>query len=99
MTTGEEGKIDYQRLVKSIHNYLQDYNIHGLISKIGYTLMEYKIYFNVEPSDIVLAYYDHYFMSIIVTIVLKYGVAIKVKIQADEGQKYVAGVDVWYVIE
>jgi hypothetical protein len=97
MTT--ERKINYQRLVKNIENYLQEYNIHDLISEIGYALMEYKIYFNVEPDDVVLAYYDKAFQGIVVTIVLKYGIAIKIRILGDEKLENLSMVDVWYVTE
>jgi hypothetical protein len=97
--TGEERKIDYQRLVRSIHNYIRDYNIHGLISEIGYTLLNYEIYFNVDPFDVVLAYTDSAYKGIVVTFVLKYGIAIKIRILGDEKQEYVVGVDVWYVTE
>jgi hypothetical protein len=99
MTTGEERKINYQRLVKAIENHLRDYNIGSVISEVGYALMVYGIYFHVDPFDVVLAYCDSAFHGIVVTFVLKTGVAVKVKIQGDEKLEYVNVVDVWYVTE
>jgi hypothetical protein len=97
--TQEERKINYQRLVKNIENHLRDYNIGSVISEVGYALMVYGIYFHVDPFDVVLAYTDTAFHGIVLTLVLKSGLAIKIKIQGDEKLEYVNVVDVWYVTE
>jgi hypothetical protein len=92
-------KFSYPKLIEKIDKYLYEYNITPLVHEIAYILGKYGIYFRVDPLDVILAYKDTVFQGAIVTIVLKTGVAIKVKISSDEKKEYVRDVEIWYVSE
>ena len=94
-----EVQLNYKEIEEQIDKYLYEYNIVALLDTVAYVLNLYRIYLNVKPRDVILAYRDYMSIGVFLTIVLKTGVAIKVKISTDKNREKVTGVEVWYITE
>ena len=95
-TTMSEKTIVFSTLEEQIDRYLYEMNLVALVNALQYVLSNFNIYFNVQLRDVVLVYKDRLVSSIIVTIFLRFGCAIKIKITSDN-KGVVTSVDVWYV--
>jgi len=95
----EEIRIDFKQLEDQVEKYLYEYNIVALVNAVQYVLSHFKIYFNVPQRDIVLVYRDYMLSGILLTFVLKTGIAIKVKIACDKDRQRVMGVETWYITD
>ena len=97
--SSEEPSITYSSVEGQIDKYLYEYNLVALRDILQYVLSHFKIYFNFPLREVVFAYRESYMSSLLVTIILKNGVGLKVKVMRDRDQDRVAGVDIWYITE
>jgi tRNA splicing endonuclease len=94
-----EVQINYKQIEEQIDKYLYEYNIVALVNTLQYVLGYFKIYFNVQVRDIVLAYRDLMSTGVLVSIILRFGTAIKVYLKCDKERQKVESVDVWVITE
>jgi hypothetical protein len=97
--SSEEPSITYSTIESQVDKYLYEYNLIALRDALQYVLSHFQIYFNFPLREVVFAYREHMTTGMLVTIVLKNGVGLKVKIMRDKEKDKITGVDVWYVTE
>jgi hypothetical protein len=97
--SSEEIHIDFKPIEEQIDKYLYEYNLIALRDTLQSVLNAFKIYFNVSLKDVVFAYKDYMSTGVLVTIVLRTGVGLKIKIECDKSREKVTAVSVWYVTD